>query len=89
MSRTGTPSVMQTTSLMPASTASKIASAANAGGTKMTEVLAPVGLTASATVSKTGTPSQRLAALARGDAGHDLGAVVHHLPGVERAVAAR
>ena len=42
MSTTGMPSVMQTTSAMPASAASMMASAANGGGTKMTEALAPV-----------------------------------------------
>ena len=46
---------MQTTSAMPASTASRIASAAPGGGTKMTLVFAPVAFTACATVSKTGT----------------------------------
>ena len=55
MSRVGTPSVMQTTSLQPASAASKTAPAAPAGGTKMTEASAPVAATASLTVSKTGT----------------------------------
>ena len=35
---------------MPASAASMIASAANGGGTKITEALAPVFATASATV---------------------------------------
>jgi hypothetical protein len=37
-----------------ASTASRTASAANGGGTKITEALAPVSLTPSATVSNTG-----------------------------------
>ena len=54
MSSTGMPSVMQTTSAMPASAASRIASAANGGGTKIIVALAPVLATASATVSKTG-----------------------------------
>ena len=36
------PSVMQTTSGTPASAASRMASAANGGGTKITEALAPV-----------------------------------------------
>src|SRR4051794_34499088 len=57
MSRTGIPSVMQTVSSTPASAASKIASAANRGGTKIIDVLAPVRATASATVSNTGMPS--------------------------------
>ncbi len=34
-----------------------IASAANGGGTKITDALAPVSFTASATVLKTGQPS--------------------------------
>ena len=42
---------------MPASADSMIASAANAGGTKTPETSAPVAPTASATVSKIGTPS--------------------------------
>ena len=40
--------------LIPASAASIIASAANAGGTKMIDVSAPVEATASATVLKIG-----------------------------------
>jgi hypothetical protein len=50
-SSTGTPSVMQITSSMPAAAASTIASPANGGGTKMMLVLAPPCSTASATVS--------------------------------------
>ncbi len=57
MSRTGIPSVMHTTRGSPAPAASRMASAANGGGTKMTEALAPVTRTASCTVSKTGMPS--------------------------------
>ena len=57
MSTTGMPSVMQTTSAMPASAASMIASAANGGGTKITDALAPVSFTASSTVLNTGQPS--------------------------------
>ncbi len=57
MSSTGIPSVMQTASGNPASAASMIASAANGGGTKITDALAPVSRTASATVLKTGQPS--------------------------------
>ena len=41
---------------MPASAASIMASAANAGGTKMIETSAPVAFTASATVLNTGFP---------------------------------
>ena len=51
------PSVMQTTSGMPASSASRMPSAANGGGTKIMVALAPVSLTASSTVLKTGQPS--------------------------------
>ena len=54
MSCTGIPSVIQTTKAIPASVASIIASAANAGGTNMILTLAPVFLTASATVLNTG-----------------------------------
>ena len=57
MSRTGIPSVMQTTRPTPASAASRIASAAKRGGTKIIEVFAPASATARATVSKTGIPS--------------------------------
>jgi hypothetical protein len=42
---------------IPASADSRIASAAKRGGTKTIDVLAPVAATASATVSKIGTPS--------------------------------
>jgi hypothetical protein len=45
---------MQTMSARPASAASMMASAANAGGTKMTDAFAPVSFTASCTVSKIG-----------------------------------
>ena len=51
------PSVMQTTSRSAASAASITASAANAAGTKITDVFAPVSFTASATVLNTGHPS--------------------------------
>ena len=44
MSMIGMPSVMQMISSMPASAASRMASAATGGGTKMTEALAPVAL---------------------------------------------
>ena len=57
MSWAGMPSVMQMTVSTPASAASRIASAAKRGGTKIIEVLAPVSATAAWTVSKTGTPS--------------------------------
>ena len=51
------PSVMQTMSSMPASRASRMASAAPTGGTKIMVALAPVLATASRTVLKTGKPS--------------------------------
>ena len=54
MSFTGMPSVMATMTLMPASAASMMASAAKAGGTKMMLTSAPVACTASLTVSYTG-----------------------------------
>ncbi len=54
MSSVGMPSVMHTTSGRPASAASMMASAANGGGTKITDALAPVSLAARATVSNTG-----------------------------------
>ena len=72
MSTTGMPSVMQTTSSMPASAASMIASAANGGGTKITDALAPVSFTASCTVLKTGQPSCVRSALAGRDAADDF-----------------
>src|SRR5215204_3523995 len=56
MSCTGMPSVMQQMVESPASKDSKMASAAKGGGTKITLAFAPVCLTASSTVSKTGTP---------------------------------
>ena len=61
MSRTGMPSVMATMSGMPASAASMIASAAPGGGTKIMVAFAPVALTASATVLKTGRSLRLLA----------------------------
>jgi hypothetical protein len=57
MSSVGIPSVMQTTSATPAAVASMIASAAAAGGTKMSDAFAPVSRTASAIVLKMGQPS--------------------------------
>ena len=54
MSATGIPSVMAMMTLMPASAASMIASAAKAGGTKMMDVSAPVCCTASSTELNTG-----------------------------------
>ena len=51
------PSVMVMTRSMPASSASRIESAANRGGTKTIAVLAPVSATAAWKVSNTGMPS--------------------------------
>ena len=51
---------MQTISSMPASAASRIASAAKRGGTKIMLVLAPACSTASCTVLKIGMPSTSL-----------------------------
>ena len=48
---------MATMSAIPASSASRIESAAKRGGTKIIAVLAPVSATASWKVSKTGMPS--------------------------------
>jgi transposase len=56
MSRTGMPSVIQITRSNSASTASMIESAANGGGTKITDALQPVFSFASATVLNTGRP---------------------------------
>ncbi len=55
MSSMGMPSVMHTTSGIPAAADSRMASAANGGGTKMTLALTRVSRAACATVSKTGT----------------------------------
>ena len=55
VSCTGTPSVMITSRPMPASMASMTASLVNAGGTKATDVSAPVCSMASSTVPKTGS----------------------------------
>src|SRR6266566_4747372 len=57
ISSTGIPSVMQITNSISASAASMMASAANGGGTKITEASAPVLSTASCTLLKTGQPS--------------------------------
>ena len=57
MSLTGIPSVMQTISSMAASAASITASAANGGGTKISEQFAPACSRASRTVLKTAKPS--------------------------------
>ncbi|MNS87704.1 hypothetical protein D3C72_1216550 [compost metagenome] len=56
MSKTGMPSVIQITRSKSASTASMMESAANGGGTKITEALQPVAALASFTVLNTGRP---------------------------------
>ena len=56
ISRTGIPSVIAMITLIPASAASMIAFAANAGGTNIILVLALVSLMASATELNTGKP---------------------------------
>jgi len=56
MSSVGIPSVMHTARSRPESAASRIASAAAGGGTKITDAFAPVAFFAAATVSKTGNP---------------------------------
>ena len=71
---TGMFSVMQTTSSMPASAASMMASAAPAGGTKMQETLAPVCADASRDRVEDGHAVDGLAAFAGRDAADDLGA---------------
>ena len=58
MSMVGMPSVMQTIRSNPAAMSSRIASAANGGGTKMQATFASVAFTASAIVLKTGTPAK-------------------------------
>ncbi len=92
MSRTGMPSVMATTSSSPASAPSRMASAANGGGTNTALAVAPVCFTASATVSKIGhffaAVLEKLAAFAGRDAGDDLRAVINRELRVFRAKAA-
>ena len=84
MSWAGMPSVMATQSLMPASAASMIESAAKGGGTKTMLAVAPVFSTASLTVLKTGTLLV-LPPLPGRYAADDVGAVGDHLLGVEAA----
>ena len=65
MSSVGMPSVMQTTSGSRASAASMIASAANGGGTKMTDAFAPVSSHGLGDRVEDGPALVRRAALAR------------------------
>ena len=88
MSSVGMPSVMQTASGSPASAASRMASAAHGGGTKITDAFAPVSRTASATVLNTGQPSCVVPALAGRHAADDLRAVRRRLLRVKGAFAA-
>jgi hypothetical protein len=80
MSLTGMPSVMATTRSSPASTPSRMASAAKGGGTKMTLTVAPVSRAASAHGVKDrhllAAVLENLAAFARRDTGDELRAVV-------------
>ena len=86
MSMTGMPSVMQTMSSMPASAASRIASAAPGAGTKIMVALQPVFSRASCEVLKTGTLLSQVSPPRPGrDAGDDVGAVFGALLGVESA----
>ena len=63
MSCAGMPSVMQTIRSTGLSSASRMASAANRGGTKTIAVFAPVASAASSTVLNTGMPSTSWPAL--------------------------
>ena len=83
VSITGMPSVMQATVFMPASKASTMASAAKGGGTKISETLAAVSATACSTVLNTGTTSSNVVPSSpRGNASHQVGAVLLAPPGV-------
>ena len=73
---------------MPASAASITASAANGGGTKITDAFAPVSFTASCDGVEDRPALVRRAALAGRDAADDRGAVGRGLLGVKRAFAA-
>ena len=89
MSSVGMPSVMQTASGRPASAASRMASAANGGGTKITDAFAPVSRTASATVLNTGQPSCVVPPLPGVTPPTTVGAVGGGLLGVKRALRGR
>ena len=89
MSRTGMPSVMHTTSPTPASAASRIASAANRGGTKIIDVFAPVAAHGVGDGVEHGDALDVLPALAGRDAGDDVGPVRAVPERVEGAFAAR
>ena len=76
MSLIGIPSVMQAISATPASAASTIASAANGGGTKIIEALAPVSRDGVGHGVEDRDALVRRAALAGRDARDDLRSVV-------------
>ena len=88
MSSTGIPSVIAITVSMPASIASSIAGAAKRAGTKIIEVLAPRSPTGLGDRVEDGHAVDVLAALAGGDAGDQVGAVVAVAEPVEGALAA-
>ena len=88
MSSVGMPSVMQTTSAEPASAASMTASAANGGGTKITDAFAPVFSTASCDRVEDRPAFVGRAALAGRHAADDRRAVGRRLLGVKRPFAA-
>ena len=88
MSSVGIPSVMQTTSGKRASTASRIASAANGGGTKITEAFAPVLAHRLRDCVEYWNAEMFCAAFARRHAADYLRAVFDHLLGVKGAFAA-
>ncbi len=83
MSRTGTPSVIATITSIPASTASRIASAVKAAGTKIIVALAPVSCTASFDGVEDRQPLRGLAALARRHAAHHLRAILQATASME------
>ena len=89
MSSVGTPSVMQTMTGMPASFASRMASAAPGAGTKMRLQLAPVCVDGVAHGVEDGHAFRRLAAAAGRDAGDDLRPVLDAATRLEAALAAR
>ena len=88
MSMTGMPSVMQMTSGMPASAASRMASAAKGGGTKMTRRVRAGGFHGFGDGVEDGAVEMLGAAFAGRDAADHVGAVRDHLLGVESAFAA-
>ena len=89
MSITGMPSVMQMTSSTPASTASRIESAAPGAGTKITDDVAAGFLARFPNgVENRNFAVKRLSAFSGRHAGHDLRPVLHALPRMKTAGAA-